>query len=104
MSLPSGRQVQILEALADPSRLLIVTVLRHGPMSIGDIVARVRLAQSTVSVHLAVLQRSGLVSVEVKRNRRIYSLQGTTALRAIAVVQRFIAANDPARPTTGHGH
>jgi ArsR family transcriptional regulator, arsenate/arsenite/antimonite-responsive transcriptional repressor len=88
------RVVHVLEALADRSRLLIVSELSRRPMPVSELVARLPLAQSTISVHLGVLCRSGLVSVAVKRNQRIYSLTGTTALRTIATVRRFITAND----------
>jgi len=47
---------------------------------------------ATVSGHLSVLRRCGLVSIEVKRNQRIHSLSGTTALCTIASVQRFLEA------------
>jgi len=73
------RVAHVLEALADRSRLLIVSELSHGPMPVKDLVARLPLAQSTISVHLGVLHRSGLISVAVKRNQRIYSLTGSAS-------------------------
>jgi DNA-binding transcriptional ArsR family regulator len=45
------------KALADPTRIQIVELLarRGEPMSVGQIVAAVRVAQSTVSHHLKIL-------------------------------------------------
>jgi ArsR family transcriptional regulator, arsenate/arsenite/antimonite-responsive transcriptional repressor len=53
-------------ALADATRVQVVSLLaRHGrPMSVGEIVARVDVGQSTVSAHLKVLAEVGFVLAE----------------------------------------
>lgn len=53
-------------ALGDPSRLLILNLLAtaEGPMSVGEIVDELDLAQSTVSHHLKVLGDVGFVLVD----------------------------------------
>jgi DNA-binding transcriptional ArsR family regulator len=63
-------------ALADPSRVQLVELLaRHGePMSVGQIVTEMGLAQSTVSQHLKVLTEVRFVLVEPAGNARHYRI------------------------------
>ena len=58
--------VEVLKALADPTRLSMVATLRkHGePACICDLVAVYELTQPTISHHMAVLREAGLVECE----------------------------------------
>ena len=67
--------IATLSALAEPSRLHIVELLRDGPRPVGDIVDRLHLRQPQVSKHLRVLTEAGLVEVRPDAQRRIYSLR-----------------------------
>lgn len=62
-------------ALAEPTRLRVVELLREGPSSVGEIVDRLGVGQPQVSKHLRVLKDSGLASVERRAQRRIYHLE-----------------------------
>lgn len=64
------------KALADPSRVQLVELLaRHGePMTVGELVAAVGLAQSTVSQHLKILLDVRFVLVEHRGNARLYRI------------------------------
>lgn len=73
MSLPEKQLVLALKAVADPTRLKILRLLKQkGACSLDkneglcarDIEEQVRLAQSTVSHHMAILTRAGLVRAE----------------------------------------
>jgi DNA-binding transcriptional ArsR family regulator len=64
-----------LRALAEPSRLQIVELLRDGPQPVGHLVKRLHLRQPQVSKHLRVLSDAGLVEVRVDAQRRIYELR-----------------------------
>ncbi|MFI6162965.1 ArsR/SmtB family transcription factor [Micromonospora haikouensis] len=63
-------------ALADPTRVQIVAYLaRHArPMSVGEIVAALGLAQSTVSQHLKILTEVRFVLVEPVGTARHYRI------------------------------
>jgi DNA-binding transcriptional ArsR family regulator len=63
-------------ALADPSRVQIVEYLaRQGrPMSVGELVSAVGLAQSTVSQHLKILAEVRFVLVEAVGTARHYRI------------------------------
>src|SRR6202021_3092993 len=51
-----------LQALATPSRLRILTRLRHGACSVNDLTAAVEMEQSAVSHQLRLLRAMGLVT------------------------------------------
>lgn len=63
-------------ALADPSRVQIVEYLARQarPMPVGEVVAAVGLAQSTVSQHLKILAEVRFVLVEAVGNARYYRI------------------------------
>ena len=68
-----GETVELLKALADPTRLSMVTTLRRqaAPVCVCDLVAAFGLTQPTISHHMAVLKRAGLVE-SVKNGIWIY--------------------------------
>ena len=63
-------------ALADPSRVQLVELLARAkrPMSVGEIVTALGLAQSTVSQHLKILAEVRFVLVEPVGNARHYRI------------------------------
>ncbi|BBZ02129.1 transcriptional regulator [Mycolicibacterium chitae] len=70
-----GMQATLFGALAEPSRLRIVELLRTGPLSVGEIAEALDIRQPQVSKHLRVLDDSGLVSGAAQARRRIYRLE-----------------------------
>jgi ArsR family transcriptional regulator, arsenate/arsenite/antimonite-responsive transcriptional repressor len=73
MPLTDKQLINALKAMADPARLKILHILKQkGRCSIGkavglcacDIEAQVRLSQPTISHHMAVLKKAGLVRAE----------------------------------------
>jgi DNA-binding transcriptional ArsR family regulator len=68
-------QLDVFEALADPTRRRIMDVLREGEQPVGDVVERAGIHQSGVSRHLRILHESGFVSVRPDGQRRLYSLR-----------------------------
>lgn len=65
----------MFRALGEPTRLEIVELLRGGPLSVGEIVDGLDLAQPQVSKHLRVLNGCGIVDVHPVAKRRIYHLE-----------------------------
>jgi DNA-binding transcriptional ArsR family regulator len=62
-------------AVAEPSRRLILDLLRERERSVGDLVERLRISQPGVSKHLRVLREAGLVKVQPDGRRRLYALR-----------------------------
>ncbi|TDC55291.1 ArsR family transcriptional regulator [Actinomadura sp. KC345] len=63
-----------LQALAAPSRLLILGRLRHGPCSVTELAEAVDMEQSAVSHQLRLLRNLGLVVGERAGQRIVYRL------------------------------
>ena len=77
--------LSLLAALAHPTRLDAFRLLvRHEPdgLPTGDLVAASGLTQSTLSTHLAVLVKAGLVRSE-KRGRQFIQRADIATLRAL---------------------
>ena len=53
---------ETLSALADPTRRRIVERLAIGSATVSEIVERFELTQPTISSHLKLLERAGLIS------------------------------------------
>jgi len=49
-------------------------MLRHGPLTVGELVARTPVSQSAVSQHLQVLKAAALVEERREGTRRYYRL------------------------------
>ncbi len=62
-------------AIAEPRRRQIIGLLAGGKaQAVGDLAARLRMAQPAVSKHLGVLRKVGLVSVAKEGQHRLYRL------------------------------
>lgn len=64
----------LFQALADPSRLVVLQHLSTGPHRVRDLVEHLDLAQSTVSKHLGFLLECNLVSIRPEGRSTWYSL------------------------------
>ena len=61
--IPSTEQLdRVFAALADPTRRAILARLAHGEATVNELVAPFEIGQPTISKHLKVLERAGLVS------------------------------------------
>ncbi len=64
-----------LDALADGTRRTVFEQLRDGPLSVGDVAARLPVSRPAVSQHLRVLKEAGLVSDQRAGTRRLYRVE-----------------------------
>jgi DNA-binding transcriptional ArsR family regulator len=83
----------VWEALADPVRREILTVLRDGDTTAGTIAARFAISRPAVSRHLRVLREAGLAWSEVRGQERVYRL----AAEPLAEVDAWLRQVTPAR-------
>ncbi len=65
---------RVYRALAEINRRKIVYWLSMGEMNVSQIEKKLEISQATVSSHLAILKKSGLISSRVKGKERIYKL------------------------------
>ncbi|GAA0649095.1 ArsR/SmtB family transcription factor [Brevundimonas lenta] len=78
-----------LQALSDPHRMAIVSMLADGERPAGDFVDALPIAQPTVSKHLSVLREAGLVTVRKDAQRRLYSLNPAPLAELDAWLARY---------------
>lgn len=72
--------------LADPSRLRILNTLMQGECSVGALAERTGLEQPSVSRHLGVLRREGILVRRSEGNRGYYRIDDPTVIKLCAVV------------------
>ncbi len=85
-----ARRVEMIKALAHPSRLMMVDELARGERCVQELQTLVGGDMSTVSKHLSVLKKSGLVSVERRGVQMFYSLRCACAVDFFECVESMI--------------
>jgi len=82
MEAAADQASDLLKALSNRHRLLIICQLIDGERSVGDLAEFLDLRDSTVSQHLALLRRDGLVTARRDAQTIYYSIASEPA-RAI---------------------
>ena len=67
--------MELLSALAEPTRRRIADALRVRDSSVSELVELIGMSQPAISKHLRVLREAGVVSVRVRAQQRIYRLE-----------------------------
>lgn len=92
----AGTSNTAFRALADGTRRQILSLLRDGALTSGDIAARFDSSWPTISRHLAILREADLVSTE-RRGQEIYYELNTSVFQDL--VQHLLTWSTPrARP------
>lgn len=65
---------ETFKALADPVRRDILTLLKHGRLSAGEIGSHFQMTGATISYHLGILKKAGLVFENREKNFIYYEL------------------------------
>ena len=79
--------------LGDPTRLRILELLSEGEASVGQLVARLELAQPKVSNHLACLRWCGFVAWRRERRTILYRLADPRVPMLIALARGLLRDN-----------
>ena len=75
----------VFEALAHPIRREVLTMLKGGGRSAGDLAAAFAVAKPTMSAHFAKLRDAGLIAAESRGATIVYSLN-------LSVVEEVVLA------------
>jgi DNA-binding transcriptional ArsR family regulator len=91
------------KALADPTRLAILRLLRRGEMSAGELADRFELSKPSMSHHFAVLKQADLIASRRAGQQIYYSLNTTVVQDLLAAVWELFAGTklDDQRPPHG---
>jgi DNA-binding transcriptional ArsR family regulator len=100
----AGEASELLKALANPHRLMIVCQLIEGPRSVGQLAEFLGIRDSTVSQHLALLRRDGLLSATRDGQTIWYAISSPQAKALLETLYRLYCAPSPlcapeAKPT-----
>ena len=82
----------LLKALANRHRLLIICQLSEQERSVGELAALLKIRDSTVSQHLALLRRDGLVTARRDGQTIWYSIGSAPARELIGTLYRVYCA------------
>jgi DNA-binding transcriptional ArsR family regulator len=99
---PLARAVDVLRALAHPTRLRIVGMLASGPLSVCQITAVLGGATSTVSAHLSALAYAALVEHERAGRFVSYRLACGSAGQLLDNVRALLDGNAQVRDDDDH--
>ena len=83
-------QAEICKTLADPNRLMLLHLLRDGEKSVGQLVGSLRLPQSNVSRHLAVLRERSLVETRREGTMIFYRMANPKIGEACDLVREVL--------------
>jgi DNA-binding transcriptional ArsR family regulator len=102
----AGQASELLKSLSNSHRLMILCQLLEGQRSVGELAAFLDLRSSTVSQHLALLRRDGLVTARREAQTMFYDIASSPARRILETLfelfctpaQAGICAPDFPRP------
>lgn len=92
----AAEAAQLMKALGNEQRLLVLCNLLERPMTVGELNARLDLSQSALSQHLALLREAGLVETRREAQSIHYSLPSGPVTRVMGVLQEIYCAPEPA--------
>jgi DNA-binding transcriptional ArsR family regulator len=78
-----------LKAIAAPNRRQILSLVRHGELSAGEIAAHFDVTRPAVSQHLTVLKEAGLVSERRDGTKRLYRARPEGLVELKAFLEAF---------------
>ena len=89
------RASELLKSLANRHRLLILCQLIDGERSVGDLAAFLKARDSTVSQHLALLRKDGLVTARRDAQTIFYSIASVPAQKVLETLFAIYCAAAP---------
>ena len=86
-------KANIFQALAHPTRIAIVEVLRDGEVTAGAIIERLGLEQANASQHLSILRAKQIVSSRKEGNQVFYSVRDPLLIEVLDIMRRYFQAH-----------
>jgi len=80
----------VFKAMAHPTRIQIVKLLRDGEMCVCDILPNLDSEQSNTSQHLTILKNQGIVESKKDGSKVIYSIKNTEVYDMIDFAEAII--------------
>ncbi len=86
-------KASIFQALAHPTRIAIVELLRNGELPAGAMQDRLGVEQANLSQHLAVLRSRQIIVNRKEGNQVFYSLRDPMLIQVLDILRRYFHAN-----------
>jgi ArsR family transcriptional regulator len=83
-------QAELCKTFSDPKRLIIISDLRHGEKSVGELVELLECPQAVVSRHLAILRKNGVVQARREGVSIFYSLTNPRIVEACDISRQVL--------------
>lgn len=82
-------QDSVFHALADPNRRIILKLLQEKDYTPGDLITHFNITKPSLSHHLDILKRAGLVVTERNGQNIIYSLNVSVFNEITSILMNF---------------
>jgi ArsR family transcriptional regulator, arsenate/arsenite/antimonite-responsive transcriptional repressor len=81
---------KIFKAFADKNRRKILTLLKSQEMTVNGMLKFMDIGQATLSTHLSILKKVGMVTCRVNGKNRIYKLSRDVLISFVTELNRFV--------------
>lgn len=81
---------QVCQALADPTRIMLLYSLAEGPKNVGELADELKLSQPNVSRHLKVLRERAMVNAAREGATVVYSLADKRVIKALDLMRQVL--------------
>lgn len=95
----ASKAAKLLKCLANESRLTLLCTLASGERSVGELHGASMLSQSSLSQHLGVLRKEGLVQTRRESQTIYYSLADSPALHVIGTLHDIYCGTGSSQQT-----
>jgi len=86
-------KASIFQALAHPTRIAIIELLRDGELAAGAIIERLGIEQANASQHLAVMRAKHIVVSRKEGNQVFYSVRDPLLIEVLDIMRRYFQAH-----------
>ena len=83
-------QAELCKTFSDPKRLIIISELRHGEKSVGELTELLQCPQAVASRHLAILRKNSVVQARREGVSIFYSLTNPRIVEACDISRQVL--------------
>lgn len=91
---------KVFKALADPTRRQVLTLLKDGPLTAGELAQHFAVSKPTMSAHFAILREADLIDSSKLGKSVVYCLKLSVLEEALAGFAGFLGIDVKARDQT----
>jgi DNA-binding transcriptional ArsR family regulator len=84
-----NQAVRCLKALAHPTRLGILCLLRDGEKTVCELQSMLACTQSNISQHLSIMRERDILTTRKEANQVYYGVKNTEIFRVLDVVREI---------------